>query len=163
MTKALQAIFLASIAVSHACADFTGEVVGVTDGDTVTVLRDREQVKVRLAEIDAPEKAQPFGQRSRQSLAALVFWRNVLVVEQGKDRYGRTVGRLRVGDLDANEEQIRTGMAWVYDRYVKDRSLYELQDEARASRIGLWGDPEPVPPWEWRKARRASSKTAARR
>lgn len=128
--------------------------MGVTDGDTVTVLRGREQVKVRLAEIDAPERKQPFGQRSRQSLAEMVFRQDVLVIEQGKDRYGRSVGRLQLGSLDANAEQVRRGMAWVFDRYVKDRSLYDLQDEARQAKRGLWADPAPVEPWEWRRSRR---------
>lgn len=135
-------------------ADFRGEVVGVTDGDTVTVLRGREQVKVRLAEIDAPERKQPFGQRSRQNLAEMVFRQDVLVIEQGKDRYGRSIGRLQLGSLDANAEQVRRGMAWVFDRYVKDRSLYDLQDEARQAKRGLWADPTPVEPWEWRRSRR---------
>lgn len=154
MTKTLQALLIALMAVGTANADFTGEVVGVTDGDTVTVLRDREPVKVRLTEIDAPERKQPFGQRSRQHLADLVFRKDVLVVERGKDRYGRTLGRLKLGAVDANEEQIRSGMAWVYDKYVVDRSLFGLQDEAKLARRGLWADPEPVPPWEWRQARR---------
>ena len=154
MTKTLQALLIALMAVGTANADFTGEVVGVTDGDTVTVLRDREPVKVRLTEIDAPERKQPFGQRSRQHLADLVFRKEVLVVEHGKDRYGRTLGRLKLGAVDANEEQIRSGMAWVYDKYVVDRSLYGLQDEAKRARRGLWADPEPVPPREWRRSRR---------
>ena len=154
MTKTLQALLIALMAVGTANADLTGEVVGVTDGDTVTVLRDREPVKVRLTEIDAPERKQPFGQRSRQHLADLVFRKEVLVVEHGKDRYGRTLGRLKLGAVDANEEQIRSGMAWVYDKYVVDRSLYGLQDEAKRARRGLWADPEPVPPWEWRRSRR---------
>lgn len=154
MTKTLQALLIALMAVGTANADFTGEVVGVTDGDTVTVLRDREPVKVRLTEIDAPERKQPFGQRSRQHLADLVFRKDVLVVERGKDRYGRTLGRLKLGAVDANEEQIRSGMAWVYDKYVVDRSLFGLQDEAKLARRGLWADPEPVPPWEWRQSRR---------
>lgn len=154
MTKTLQALLIALMAVGTANADLTGEVVGVTDGDTVTVLRDREPVKVRLTEIDAPERKQPFGQRSRQHLADLVFRREVLVVEHGEDRYGRMLGRLNLGAVDANEAQVRSGMAWVYDKYVVDRSLYGLQDEAKRARRGLWADPEPVPPREWRRSRR---------
>lgn len=153
MTRQFFVLALVLITCS-AQADFRGEVVGVTDGDTVTVLRGREQVKVRLAEIDAPERKQPFGQRSRQSLAEMVFRQDVLVIEQGKDRYGRSVGRLQLGSLDANAEQVRRGMAWVFDRYVKDRSLYDLQNEARQAKRGLWADPAPVEPWEWRRSRR---------
>ena len=145
-----------------AAADFRGKVVGVTDGDTVTVLRYREQVKIRLTEIDAPERKQPFGERSRQSLAELVFRKEVLVIDQGTDRYGRTLGRLKLGSMDANEEQLRRGMAWVYDKYVVDRALYRIQDEAKRQRKGLWADPKPVPPWDWRRVKRRSKPTAAR-
>lgn len=148
-------ILAASLALPPlAWADFTGEVVGVADGDTITVLRDNEQVKVRLAEIDAPEKAQPFGNKSKQALSALVHGKAVLVVEQGNDRYKRTIGRVYQGDVDVNAEQIKRGMAWVYRKYSKDVSLLPLEDEAKAQRLGLWGDGEPVPPWEWRKSKR---------
>lgn len=144
----------ATFAVALSCAawaDFTGKVVAVADGDTITVLRERVQVKVRLVEIDAPEKAQAFGNRSRQALAALVHGQEVLVVEHGLDRYGRTLGRIYLGDLDVNADQVRQGMAWVYRKYAKDASLIPIEAEARAERRGLWSDPEPVPPWEWRK------------
>ncbi|HEV6968097.1 thermonuclease family protein [Roseateles sp.] len=133
-------------------------IVGISDGDTLTARcgpADAAQtVKVRLAEIDAPEKAQPFGQRSRQALAALCFKRPATVSVQTKDRYGRAVARVECDGLDASAEQVRTGVAWVFDRYVKDRSLYALQDEARAAGRGLWADAAPVAPWEWRSARR---------
>ena len=109
---------------------------------------------MRLAEIDAPEKAQPFGARSKQSLSNLCFGKAVSIDSRGNDRYGRTVARINCAGIDANAEQLRRGMAWVYDRYVTDRALYRLQDEARAARRGLWADKEPVPPWEWRKERR---------
>lgn len=135
--------------LAHA-ADIEGQVVGVADGDTLTVLHKRNQIKVRLAEIDAPEKAQPFGQRSRQSLADLCFQKPILVEAKGQDRYGRTIGRVRCAGVDANSEQVRRGMAWVYDRYVTDRALYAIQADARADRRGLWADASPLPPWEWR-------------
>ena len=131
-------------------ADFTGKVVGVADGDTITVLKEKEQAKVRLAKIDAPEKAQPFGSRSKQSLFDLVHGKEVLVVEQGKDKYKRTIGRVYQGDVDVSAEQVKQGMAWVYRKYSKDVSLLPLENEARVQRLGLWADVEPVPPWEWR-------------
>lgn len=133
-----------------AWADFTGNVVGVADGDTITVMHDKEPVKVRLAEIDAPEKAQAFGKKSKQALSALVFGKSVTVVEQGHDKYRRTIGRVYSGGMDVSAEQIRQGMAWVYRKYSKDKTLLPLEDEARALRRGLWIDTEPVPPWEWR-------------
>lgn len=146
---------LASLALAlsfPAWADFTGNVVGVADGDTITVLRDREPVKIRLAEIDAPEKAQAFGNRSKQALSALVFGKAVLVVEQGHDRYKRTIGRVYQGDVDVSAEQVKQGMAWVYRKYSKDVSLLPLENDAKAQRLGLWVDSEPVPPWVWRKS-----------
>lgn len=131
-------------------ADIEGRVVGIADGDTLTVLHQREQTKVRLAEIDAPEKAQPFGQRSRQSLADLCAHQPVRVQGKGRDRYGRTIGRVWCAGVDANAEQVRRGMAWVYDRYATDQALYTLQTDARSAHRGLWVDAYPIPPWEWR-------------
>ena len=110
---------------------------------------------MRLLDIDAPERKQAIGTRSRQSLADLCARRDATVLEAGKDRYGRTLGRFLCGGVDANAEQVRRGMAWVYVRYVpKDSPLYAVQAEAKAAKRGLWADPRPVAPWEWR-ARRA--------
>ena len=99
----------------------------------------------------APEKRQPFGTRSRQSLAALCHETRAEVRVVDVDRYKRIVGRVHCGGVDANAAQVRRGMAWVYERYATDAALPELQDEARAAKRGLWVDPAPVPPWEWRK------------
>ena len=134
-----------------ACADFTGTVVNIADGDTITVLRDREQVKIRLAGIDAPEKAQPFGNVARQSMSEMLFGKEVRVVEQGRDRYGRTIGRVYQGCVDVSAEQVKQGMAWVYRKYTKEAALYQLEEEAKQHRLGLWIDAEPTPPWAWRK------------
>ena len=150
--------FLASLALSiasTACADFSGKVVSVADGDSITVLRGREQVSVRLVDIDAPEHGQPFGNQSRRALQALVRNQTVLVVERGQDRYHRTLARIYRGDLDVNAEQVRQGMAWAYRHYSDDRDLLRIEAEARKRGRGLWRDPNPVPPWEWRKARGA--------
>lgn len=135
-------------------SDIEGKIVGITDGDTLTVLHDLVQIKVRLAEIDTPEKAQPFGQRAKQSLADLCFNKQARIEDKGHDRYGRTIGRVWCAGIDANAQQVQRGMAWVYDRYVTDRSLYALQDDARAARRGLWADADPVQPWQWRKAKK---------
>ena len=137
----------------NAHADFTGKVVAVADGDTITVLHDRVQVKVRLTEIDAPEKKQAFGNRSKQSLSDMCFGKTATLADKGKDRYGRTLARVTCDGVDANAEQVKRGMAWVYDRYVTDKSLYVVQDVARAGHLGLWHDEHPVPPWEWRHRR----------
>lgn len=145
----------ASLALSSlAWADFTGNVVSVADGDTITVLdAGKVQHKIRLSEIDAPEKAQPFGNRSKQALSALVYGKTVLIVDQGHDRYKRTIGRVYQGDVDVSAEQVKQGMAWVYRKYSKDVTLPPLEDEAKAQRLGLWADAEPVPPWTWRHSK----------
>ena len=125
------------------------------DGDTLTVLIDRRQVKVRLADIDAPESKQTFGTRSRQSLAALCFNKEARLETQGKDRYGRIVATVYCAEANANAVQVQQGMAWVFERYASRGSpLYALQNEAKAAKRGLWGDPRPVPPWEWRRSQR---------
>lgn len=154
MKKLLGALML--LAFQSAAADtLPGRVVGIADGDTLTVLVERQQIKVRLAEIDAPEKAQAFGNRSKQSLSDLCFNKTARLDDKGKDRYGRTVARVYCDGADANTEQVRRGMAWVYERYApKNSPLYGAQAEARAARRGLWADNEPVPPWEWRRGKR---------
>lgn len=145
---------MGALILAHcAYAETSGKVVGISDGDTLTVLTERQQVKVRLAEIDAPERGQPFGNRSKQSLSGLCFDKTAKLDDKGKDRYGRTLARVYCDGIDANAEQVRRGMAWVYDRYVTDRGLYLIQDEAKAAKRGLWADTEPMPPWEWRRMR----------
>jgi len=151
-TLLLIAASLALAVAFPAWADFNGKVVRVVDGDSITVLREREPVQVRLVDIDAPERAQPFGTRSKQSLENLVRGQDVRVVERGKDRYQRTLGRVYRGNLDVNAEQVRQGMAWVNRQFAKDATLNSMEAEAREQKRGLWRDPKPVPPWEWRKA-----------
>lgn len=150
----LRALALALACSGTSAAGLSCTVVGISDGDTLTALcPSNQQLKVRLAEIDAPEKAQPFGTRSKQALSDLCFGKQAEVVPQTKDRYGRTIARVRCNGQDVSEQLVRSGMAWVFDRYVTDRSLYPLRDEARTTRRGLWVDAEPVPPWEWRRAK----------
>lgn len=148
------ALVLAANAATAATRPLSGRIVGVSDGDTVTLLTpDLREHRIRLAQIDAPESRQAFGSRSKQSLAALCFGRQALVRIEDTDRYGRVVGRVTCSGVDANAHQVRTGMAWVYRRYAKDPALYRLEDMARAQRVGLWTDPAPVPPWEFRRKR----------
>lgn len=114
-------LLLPSISLAQS---LTGRVVGVADGDTVTILTpERRQVKIRLGQIDAPEKAQPFGQRSKQSLSDLIFDREVRVQVETTDRYGRTVGRIFQDNLDVNLEQVKRGMAWAYRQYLTDKTF----------------------------------------
>lgn len=123
----------------------------VADGDTLTLRVDREEVRVRLAGIDAPEHGQPFGQAARKSLAALVAGRTVGVRELGHDSYGRVLGNVYVGGVDVNAEQVRRGYAWVLRRFANDEKLLALEADAKAARRGLWRDRAPVAPWIWRK------------
>ena len=154
-----------------AFADLTGVVVGVADGDTVTVLdAAKTRHKVRVAGIDAPEKAQPFGQRAKQRMSTLVFGKVVRLEGDKRDRYGRTVAKVWVSPpdcqlcpqiLDAGLAVLTSGLAWHYKKYQneqspEDRERYTFaEDEARSKRAGLWTDANPVPPWDWRKLKRS--------
>lgn len=132
----------------------SGRVVAIADGDTLTVLTaEKRQVKIRLGEIDTPEKGQPYSNRARQALADLVFQKDVIVKVTDTDRYGRTVGRVYVGELDVNADMVRRGAAWVFRRYVTDESLFALENAAREAKIGIWGlsEAKQMPPWEWRR------------
>jgi len=150
---------VATAAILAVCIALGGHVVAVHDGDTLTLLNDRQQIKVRLVEIDAPELGQPFGKRSKQSLSDLCYSKSAVLEARGQDKYGRTLARVTCDGQDANAEQVRRGMAWVYEKYApKDSPLYRLQDEAKTARRGLWADPSPIPPWEWRAKKKAISK-----
>ena len=128
-----------------------GQVVGVHDGDTITLLIEgNQQIKVRLAQIDAPELDQAFGQQSKQSLSKMVFNKTIKVEKETIDKYGRTVGTLFVEGLDANKEQVRLGMAWIYKQYLHDQSLIHLEEAARQTKIGLWVDANAMAPWDYR-------------
>jgi micrococcal nuclease len=132
---------------------FLATVIGISEGDTLTVLNEnKQQVKIRLAEIDAPEAREPFGAKSKQSLSELCFGKQAQIKPQAKDRYGRTVARISCDGVDANAEQISRGMAWVYRKYAKDHNLYVLQQDAKSAGRGLWSESSPMPPWEWRQS-----------
>lgn len=148
------------LATSTAHADTRGRVVSVHDGDTLTVLIDRRQVRVRLTDIDAPELRQPFGTRSRQSLSDLCFGKPAALDIRGQDRYKRTLAHVTCAGTDANSEQVRRGYAWTYVRYARrDSPLLALENEARAAHRGLWQDRAPVPPWDWRRNGRQSARS----
>ena len=149
---ALLSVVLALLLPTLALADFTGRVVKVTDGDTVHVSVNNIRVSVRLESIDAPESKQAYGNQSRQSLAELCAGKTATVVETGRDRYGRTLGYVICDGVDANAEQVHRGMAWVFKRYAGAGSaLYGIEADARAAKRGLWADPQPIAPWEWRR------------
>lgn len=151
------AAVLLALPHSSAANTTTGLVVGIADGDTLTLLDgDHVQHKIRLAGIDAPEKRQAFGNRSKQNLAELVFRKQVTVEWNKFDRYGRVIGKVLAGGDDVCLAQVRAGLAWHYKAYEReqgaaDRERYaQAELDARASRRGLWRDASPVPPWEFR-------------
>ncbi len=138
-------------------SELQGRVVLIADGDTFTLLTaDKQQIRIRLAEIDTPEFGQPYGNRAKQALSRLVFGKDVRVEVQNIDRYGRTVGRPYVGDIDVCAELVENGSAWAYRRYLKDPKLLDLETNAKDSNRGLWNLPEyeRVAPWDWRQGKR---------
>ena len=134
--------------------DLHGRVVSITDGDTLKILTGTQQVKIRLAEIDTPEREQPWGTRAKQALSDKVFGKDVRVKVVDTDRHGRTVGKIWLDSRDINREMVREGHAWVYRKCMKDKSLLDDEDHARKEKLGLWSLPDPVPPWKWRKAKK---------
>jgi len=140
---------------SFAFADFSGRVVGISDGDTIKVLHNGRAEKIRLNGIDCPEKGQAFGNKAKQFTSEMVFGKTVTVHEHGRDKYGRMVGDVLLPDGQSlNRELVAAGLAWWYRKYSKDASLGQLEEEARSAKRGLWADPEPIPPWSWRKQRK---------
>jgi micrococcal nuclease len=129
-------------------------VIGITDGDTINVLCDADKapytVKVRLAEIDAPEKKQAFGQKSKDALSDLCFNQMATIKTQGQDKYNRTLARVSCKGQDAASHMVQAGMAWAYTKYLTDTAIEQLQTSAQKSKRGLWADENPTSPWEWR-------------
>jgi endonuclease YncB( thermonuclease family) len=159
--RVLVFIALAALITTSNADTLTGRVVGIADGDTLTLLdATNAQHKIRLSGIDSPEKGQPFGQVCKKSLSDLAYDRVVAVESNKLDRYGRVIGKVLVNGQDVNLEQVRRGCGWHYKKYqneqvLDDRLAYNAAEEsARAGRVGLWTDQEPVAPWDWRKARR---------
>jgi endonuclease YncB( thermonuclease family) len=151
------ALFLVLLAVTpNDAADFSAKVVGISDGDTLTVLKaDRTQVKIRLHGIDAPEAGQDFSTRSKQAASELAFGKSVTIARRDTDRYGRMVAEVVLPDgRSLNRELVRGGFAWWFRRYAPDdRDLERLEAEAREARRGLWSQPNPIPPWGWREGK----------
>lgn len=146
-------VFLLIVPIVGLADTLTGRVVGIADGDTLTILdKSNAQVKIRLAAIDAPEKAQPFGQKAKAKLSDLCYNKQANIKVVDIDRYGRTVGEVECAGTNANEAMIRSGLAWVYRKYAKGYSdLYPIEEEAKAEKRGLWADPNAIPPWDFRK------------
>lgn len=132
-------------------AEIQGKVIRVLDGDTIEVLQGKKPVRIRLANIDAPEKRQAFGRWSTNQLRGLVAAQSVTVTYTQTDHYGRIIGRVFTANgTEASRFMVQSGAAWVYEHYNTDKALPALQREAQTQKRGLWADNQPVPPWEWR-------------
>lgn len=145
-------ILLQSLAFGS--VDFEAKVIKIADGDTITVLREGNvQIKIRLADIDCPERGQPWGRNATEALQDALTGDTVGIEVLGTDRYGRTIARVYMGAISINRHMVESGNCWVYTKYAKDNKLFSLQDGAKAAGLGLWQLPEPerVPPWEWRQ------------
>ena len=162
--KIIIALILAAASCTSFADQLVGKVIKVTDGDTVNVLTsDNETHKIRLSGIDAPEKKQAFGNRSKQALADLIDGKTVNVEYNKLDRYQRVVGKITFNGQDVNLRQIKLGLAWHYKKYekeqdVEDRSIYANAEYlAQRDKLGLWYDPNPSAPWDFRKQKRESN------
>jgi micrococcal nuclease len=146
-------VFILFIACYAFASDITGKVVGIADGDTFTLLlKDNSTVRIRLHGIDTPEKGQPFGNNAKQYTSNLIFNKQVKVMQTDTDRYGRIVGIVtNPENINVNEALLKVGMAWHYKKYDNNPNWANFEKEARASKIGLWQDANPIPPWDWRK------------
>ncbi|HDX3294585.1 TPA: thermonuclease family protein [Escherichia coli] len=146
------ALYILSSSLYANTADIQGKVTRVLDGDTIEILQNKTPVRIRLANIDAPEKKQAYGRWSTDQLKSLIAEQSVRVTYSHNDRYGRIIGRVfTTGGSEANRFMVQSGAAWVYEHYNTDNDLATLQQEARSQKRGLWADPNPVPPWEWRQ------------
>ncbi|MFT6275477.1 MAG: endonuclease YncB(thermonuclease family) [Halioglobus sp.] len=136
--------------------DLTGRVMRVADGDTLTILDAKQkQHKVRLFGIDSPESEQPYYKAARKALSRLTSGKDVAVTIKDTDRYGRTVGVIYLDNTDINLEMVKLGYAWWYQQYAKDnQALKQAEQFARSRKLGLWGDPAPMAPWDWRRSQR---------
>ncbi len=156
----LSLLLLLALGTAAVAQPISGKVVGITDGDTLTLLTPaKTQLKIRLAEIDAPESGQPWGKQSKAMLSELAFGKQARLVITDRDRYGRFVARVYVGSLDVNAEMVRRGGAWAFRRYLTDQSIVGLEAAAKRRRLGLWSMPpgQIVAPWDWRANRRSIS------
>ena len=153
MTKVYKGFYILALSfVASVLGAYTSiENIFVVDGDTIKGNLDSKRITIRLVEIDAPEMDQPFGVESKRFLEKLIENKKVTLIAEGKDRYGRTLGELFVNKDNINEKMVKSGFAWVYDRYVKSSLLYSYQDEAKSKTLGIWQSENPIAPWVWRR------------
>ena len=156
ITRLLLTCFVLLLFPYSTFADFSGSVVSILDGDTLEVLHNQRPERIRLSGIDCPEKRQAYGQKAKHAASDLAFGKEVTVRTHGHDKYTRTIGDVILPDgMNLNQELVKQGWCWWYRKYApRDTVLEGLERDAREGRKGLWADPQPVPPWEWRRSRR---------
>ena len=162
-SRALSSFLILAILAPSICFAWSGKVVSVTDGDTIKVMHDGKEEKIRLYGIDCPEKGQDFGQKATDLTSTLVAGRNIEVQQKDRDRYGRTVGLVSVDGQSLNELIIKNGYAWVYRQYCKESfcsTWIQAEEAARQQKKGIWSSPVVIPPWEWRAAQRENKQGA---
>jgi micrococcal nuclease len=153
LIKAVASLLAFFMVVAPAmAADFKAEVIRVLDGDTIEVLHEKKPERIRLYGIDCPEKGQAFGQKAKQATSSLLFGKDVRIESHGSDKHRRTLGTVFDGDLNVNQELVKEGWCWWFRKFVpKDQALKRLEQEAKEAKKGLWTDPNPVPPWLYRR------------
>ena len=154
----LTILFYSLLVSSSIAVKLTGKVIRVLDGDTIEILVQKKPIRIRLADIDCPEKDQPFGQVAKQFVLKIAAHKSVTVESKTKDRYGRIIGEIFLPNGDSlNQMLLRKGYAWHYKKYSKDKSLAELETQAHRKKIGLWQDNNPIPPWNWRRGNKGQN------
>jgi endonuclease YncB( thermonuclease family) len=148
------------VALSARAELIDARVTHIGDGDSLSVCIAGQEARVRLLYVDAPEYRQPFGKEARRSLGELCADRVARLSWQQKDRYGRILARVSCQEIDVNAEQVRRGMAWVSSLDKPEEGFYAAQRQARESGLGLWSDPDRIPPWQWRREHRSHADSA---
>lgn len=151
----LLAPLLAVLLLAAPASAFQAEVVGISDGDTIVVLYQNKEIKLRLHGIDCPEMHQAFGRAAKKFTSDQAFGKVADIEPQGKDRYGRTVALVNIDGTSLNESLLINGLAWVYTKYYKGETWYALEHQARIDKVGIWSDDHPIPPWEFRRINKA--------
>ncbi len=159
MIPLLIAFFFAVIPI-FADESFSGKVVTIADGDTIRIFNQNEnkQYKIRLFGIDAPEKKQDYGKKSKDALSDLIFGKNVQITVKGIDQYKRVLGVVLLGNSEINLEMVKNGHAWVYRKYHKSKNYIDAENLAKSNKIGLWRQENPTPPWDYRKNEKSSKR-----
>jgi len=134
-----------------------GKVIGISDGDTFSLLleKDNFEIRVRLNHIDCPEKKQPYSQKAKKKLSDLIFGKQCKVYYSKKDGYGRVLGTVFINNVNINEEMVKSGFAWHFKKYSDSKIFSDLEINARKLKLGLWQDPNPISPWEWRNLKKS--------